>query len=378
VTEAIEMFHPARLMEFDDLYDGIIAAREGGLINETSHDGLSLYCYSRSAVYDRIWTPITLMCRGLILDIPNKRVVATPFTKFFNCGEGDQTIPDLPFETFEKVDGSLIIIWWSGGQWRTATKGSLRSDQARWAAGVLARSDLSALTKGTTYLAEAVYGENRIVIHYDESGLVLLGAFDEGGAELTYDALQEIGAKLGWRTAKRYQYSAVSELLAKAETLPADEEGFVLRFSNGLRLKIKGEEYRRIHALISRCTPLAMWNAMLAGDDLDKVRRDLPEEFWTDFDGITSALQRQISGIIAETEKEAKAVAHLSDKEVGLSLDKFPPSVRGFIFPYRKSGGDILSGRSRRAVFGAVRPTGNRLDGYIPSYAMNRVLDEEG
>jgi RNA ligase len=80
--------------------------------------------------------------------------------------------------------------------------------------------------------------------------------------------------------ARRHSYDSVSQLLLEAKDLPADEEGFVVRFDDGGRLKIKGAEYRRIHALISRITPLAMWEIMQAGDDLAKVRRDIPEEFW--------------------------------------------------------------------------------------------------
>jgi hypothetical protein len=45
-----------------------------------------------------------------------------------------------------------------------------------------------------------------------------------------------------------------------------DAQGFVVRFADGLRLKLKGSEYRRIHALISRRTPLAMGEGLNASD----------------------------------------------------------------------------------------------------------------
>ena len=67
----------------------------------------ALYCYTSKCVYDEAWTDITVLARGLILDLADRRIVATPFPKFFNIGEGGRTIPDLPFETFEKLDGSL-------------------------------------------------------------------------------------------------------------------------------------------------------------------------------------------------------------------------------------------------------------------------------
>ena len=369
------MIHPARQLSYDDLLSGLEAAkREGSVAEAPNRDGLRLFCYTKQAVYDRMWNPFSMMARGLILDDVRKEVVATPFPKFFNVGEGDTTIPDLPFETFEKLDGSLIIIFHHDGQWKTATKGSLYSDQARWARDHLNRFDLSSLVPGDTYLAEGIYPENRIVVTYDYEGLVLLAAYDAQGYELTYDEVLRTATALGGRAAERHSFQSVSDLIAHTGTLSANEEGFVLRFSNGLRLKVKGEEYRRIHALISRCTPLAMWEAMKDDIDLDDLRRQLPEEFWVDFDSITLILSDQLAALTTKIAEAVLGVQHLSDKEVGLMLNNFSKDVRRFVFPYRN--GKLLKGTLRDALFREIRPTGNVLTGYRPSYAMNRVMDE--
>lgn len=371
--------HPAVSMPFDDLRAGLLAALDSKLVTRhLSGEGLETYCYSNSCVYDRQWSPVTLVARGLILDPVAKRVVALPFPKFFNVGENlSATVPDLPFETFEKLDGSLIILFWHKGEWRTATKGAFGSDQAKWAKEWLAAHDLSALDHGVTYLAEAIYPANRIVIAYGRSELVLLAAYRLDGVELRYDELCATGERLGWAVAKRHSFASVADLILHTKGLPPSEEGFVLRFENGVRLKVKGEEYRRIHALISRLSPLSIWEAMHAGDDLETIRRDLPEEFWRDFDAMKEILDHEVAAIVRATKVEADRVADLSDKDVGLQLSSFPTSVRSFIFPYRKNG-DLLSGRTRQALFRAIRPTGNRLDGYVPSYLLSRVLDEAG
>jgi RNA ligase len=373
----MSILHPARTMPFRELVDALRAAREARLVTEqASPDGLRIYCYTQSCVFDAQWSDATLIARGLVLDVERETVAATPFPKFFNAHERGETIPDLPFETFEKVDGSLIIIFWHAGEWKTTTKGTFGTTQAQWAAKRLKDCDLSALQRGTTYLAEAIYAQNRIVVRYAEDAMVMLAAYDEAGAELSYASLCETADRLGWRMAKRHAYDSVLQLLLEAKDLPADEEGFVVRFNDGLRLKIKGAEYRRIHALISRITPLAMREIMEAGDDLAKVRRDIPEEFWTDFDAICALLTRKLDAIIESATREATAVAHLSDKDVGLRLGQFSPDVRPLIFPYRKQGGNLLSGRPRQLVFRTIRPTANELPGYVPSYAINRVLDE--
>jgi RNA ligase len=369
--------HPAREMDFRALSDGLKAARANRLVYERpGPDGLLLYVYTERCVFEDAWNPITMVARGLILDPAAGRVVATPFPKFFNAGERGGTIPDLPFETFEKLDGSLIIIFHHAGRWRAVTKGSFDSAQAQWAQARLDATDLSALRPGGTYLAEATYPENRIVVRYDAPALVLLAAFAEDGTELDHAAIGEIAARLGWAAAERHRFGSVSDLLLHARDLPGTREGFVLRFTDGTRLKVKGNEYKRIHALISRVTPLAMWEAMAAGDAMSSIKRELPEEFWDDFDQIVGLLEAAIVRLTERVARLAEQLHGVSDKDVGLRLQSLDPELRPFIFAWRKQGGNLLTSRSRDVVFRAIRPTGNVLPGYVPSYALGRVLDE--
>jgi RNA ligase len=275
---------------------------------------------------------------------------------------------------FEKLDGSLIIVFYHNGRWKTATKGSFKSSQAVWAAERLPKPDI--LIPGITYLFEAIYPENRIVVHYDYEGLVLLGCYRKDGTEAPYDNVDLSAMFLGVGSARKHDYSSISDLIAVTGTLGPNEEGFVIRFQSGLRLKLKGEEYCRIHRLISRVTPLAMWDAMKNGDDLNEIRKQLPEEFWHDFDTIIGLLSGKIKWVVSRVMNYCYPIAGLSDKEVGLSLDKAPEEIRSFIFPYRRNNGDLLSGRAREHIFRSIRPTGNFLEGYKPSSSMNKITEE--
>lgn len=363
-------------MPFDELMAGLERARGLGFVHRRIDPtaGLQLFIYTPRCVYDDGWDEFAVMARGLIVDQAACRVVATPFPKFFNAGERRGDVPDLPFEAYEKLDGSLVIAFHHDERWRTATKGAFDSEQATWAQARLGAADLSALAPGTTYLFEAVYPENRIVVRYPDPALVMLAAYDTNGRELTYDEVLATCEKLGWRAARRHTFASIAEMVSHAAALPRDDEGFVIRFSNGLRLKLKGAEYRRIHALISRCTPLAMWEAMNAGDDMAAIRRDLPEEFWADFDDIVRLLKASIAAVEARVAEVAASVAHLSDKELGLSLNALPEDARPYLFGFRKAG--AIVGKPRDSLMRSIRPTGNVLAGYVPSYAMGRVLDD--
>ena len=330
--------------------------------------GRRLYIYTNRCVYENGWD-------DFFLHPATQRVIATPFPKFFNAGERGLAIPALSFEVFEKVDGSLGILHYFDGAWRASTKGAFDSPQARWIERRLAGQDLSALVPGTTYLVEAVYPENRIVVRYDTAELVLLAAYREDGAELNVADLSEVAARLDWRVAKRHAFASFADLFEHAKLLPKSEEGFVIRFSDGLRLKVKGSEYQRIHALISRCTPLAMWEAMCTNDDLEAIRRDIPEEFWGDFDAIRSALAARIDGITTKVVATAERLASATDKEIGLQLKSLDPEVQPLIFGWRKAGGKV-DDRARNVLLRMIRPTNNALPGYQPSYAINRIAEE--
>lgn len=369
--------HPARTMEFRELVDALHAAKADRAIQYLDGpDDLQLWKYTNRCVYDRLWTPITVLARGLILDMAEQRVVATPFPKFFNLGEDGGGLPQKSFEVFEKIDGSLIILFFHRGQWRAVTRGSFDSSQAFWATDQLSRCDVAALAPGTTYLAEAVYPENRIVVHYDRPELVMLAGYHVDGRELAYAEVIAAANSLGWRAAERFAFDDIGQMMANVAELPRDKEGFVLRFVDGLRIKLKGAEYRRIHALISNVTPLAVWEMLFAGDDLEAIRRDLPEEFWTDFDDIVNILKGRFTAKIDGARAVVETLQDLSDKEVGLRLATFDEDVRSYIFPGRKEGASFPLGRTRELIWRHVRPTGNELEGYTPSYAMNRIIED--
>jgi RNA ligase len=365
-------------MDYEVLVAGLERARAAGFVIRKAcpETGLHLYCYTQRCVYDHGWDQFSLLARGLIVDPVARAVVATPFPKFFNLGErGAPAAPDLPFEAFDKLDGSLIIAFLHAGRWRAATKGAFDSSQAAWAQARLDAMDTSRLVPGATYLFEAIYPENVIVVRYSVSGLALLAAYEADGTEMPYQELVLAASATGLSVAWRAPFSTLAEMVAQATTLPHDKEGFVIRFADGTRLKVKGAEYKRIHALVSRCTPLAVWEVLAAGGDLVALRQDLPEEFWGDFDQISGLIGTACLELAQRVMRHVEDVSDLTDKELGLRLAERPEDVRSFLFPWRRAATPEAEDKVVQAMLRAVRPTNNVLAGYVPSYAMNRVLE---
>ncbi|MHB1954730.1 MAG: RNA ligase [Sulfobacillus sp.] len=370
-----DMRHPARIIPFEALlsllelecYNGNVSVQESG-------DGLRLYCYTKHCVYTSAWNPINILARGLILNPEKGMVIATPFPKFFNYGELQSNIPSIPFQVFEKLDGSLIIVFHDGTSWRTATKGSFTSSQALWAASRLGNME-SHLTPGTTYLFEAIYKENRIVVKYDYEDLVLLTAYAGDGLELSHEEILDWSQKSSCRTANRLHCSSVSDLLTRARTLPLAEEGWVVRYDNGLRVKIKGEEYLKIHSMLNNLTPLHVWESMRDGHDVWAAKKELPEEFWLDFDNLVNILEKHAEQWKMRIETLHQHTLAWSDKTLGIRRGKLPDPERNFIFGLRKAGNweTFLSGKGRNKFFMLFRPTGNILDDYTPTRQLIEV-----
>jgi len=168
-------------------------------------------------------------CRGLILCLADDnavlsldeplgetRVLARPFDRFFNHGQGaaadvDLEHPDTRF--YEKMDGTLCILYFDfvKDEWHVATRSVAEADlpidgfedftfRTLFEKACLETTGLEDFWRFTflldtkkTYLFELTTPRNRIVVNYENYGITLLGArTNECGTE--HDPLQEARA----------------------------------------------------------------------------------------------------------------------------------------------------------------------------------------
>ena len=249
-----------------------------GLVIKQNHPTLplSIYNYSRTCQYDGMWDDITLNCRGLVLDNEGN-VIAKPFPKFFNYEEHKpEDIPNETFEVYEKMDGSLGIFFHYAGEWHMATRGSFESEQAIKGMEIAKKYNYDTFcVPGFTYLFEIIYPENRIVVDYGkEERLVLLGIMNPNGEELPYEEIVDDG----WDIVYRYEGLGEAYDLLK-EKISKDEEGYVIRFSGGMRMKIKGDEYVRLHRILTNFSTKDIWELLKNGEDLAPLLERVPDEF---------------------------------------------------------------------------------------------------
>jgi RNA ligase len=56
-------------------------------------------------------------------------------------------------------------------------------------------------------------------------------------------------------------------------------EGFVIKFKSGFRMKIKGEDYVRLHRLLTSFSNVDIWELLKDGKDLNGFLDRVPDEF---------------------------------------------------------------------------------------------------
>jgi RNA ligase len=298
-----------------------------GLLHKQTHPTLDLtiWNYSPKVQYERLWDEITLQCRGLVTNSKGK-IVARPFKKFFNYEEHkSEDIPNEDYVVYEKMDGSLGIlfyyeyelsderrynIWFNNnyetgmerffdpnnlpdydnsyyeptpktkGEWIMATRGSFTSPQAIKGKEILDNKyDVSSLSKKRTYLFEIIYPENRIVVNYgNEEKLVLLGVIDtDSGEELPNSSIFFMQEQ-GFEVVTTYKTWGEGYDLLKEE-ISKDKEGYVIRFNNGFRMKIKGEEYVRLHKILTNVSNRDIWEYLKDNKPFDELLEKVPDEF---------------------------------------------------------------------------------------------------
>jgi len=294
-----------------------------GYIARRRHPTAELYIYNYTAKtqFDAYWTPETRACRGLILD-RNGLVIARPFEKFFTLDQHPGPLPLEPFDVFEKLDGSLGILYWTGDSPFIATRGSFDGEQAERANRILHakyRHLFGELDRSLTYLFEIIYPQNRIVVDYgDIEDLILLTAIEtESGRELG-------PLEVGFPVVRRYD--GITDLSALTEMEELNKEGFVVRFESGVRVKLKFEEYKRLHKLVTGVNPKHVWQMLVEGREVAELVDRVPDEFYNWIRGIESGLLQRFSEIESVCRKEFKVLP--TRKETALYFQQLSyPSV---------------------------------------------------
>ena len=293
-----------------------------GKFTVEKHNSADIYIYGYSQMDSdtsrRIkWNNTNINLRGLIVDSKGN-VLSRSFQKFFTfkkylskntifMTEGQiKTIKSDKMRIFEKVDGTFTVLYWIDNIPYLATQRSFRSPKALKATKILYNKyshTFDKLDKNKTYIFEAIYHETKVLVDYgNEHKLYLLGIVDtETGKD--YE-LKDIGFPIAKEyTQELQQIKNLDDL--KNLNLP-NMEGFVIKYGDGLRIKIKFPWYDKTHRVFNqiiayknaafqleeqlrgfleipdnKLTQRKIWTLFEKGIAISEIEKNLPDVFYS-------------------------------------------------------------------------------------------------
>lgn len=280
--------------------------------------------------------PIVRQCRGTVVHVPSGRILAHPYDKFWNHGE--PLADDIDWTTarvLEKLDGSLMILYWHEEGWHVASSGNPTAGGVVDASGTTfrdlfwrvwnARGMRLPTDRTVCFMFELCTRANRIVVHHPKDRLVLHGARDmRTDAELSLDSLSPIAAEHGWEVVGSFPIGTSAEALASAEALdPRDSEGFVVVDASFHRLKVKSPRYVLIHHIrgegMSRGRAIDLW---ISGET-PEVLAHYPE-----YEPDITPVHRRLDALADRAHADFLERRHLgSRKEFALAASELPWSA---------------------------------------------------
>lgn len=283
--------------------------------------------------------PIVMECRSLILDT-SFNVVSRSFDRFFNLGEAPDTQTHLDMNLavcYEKVDGSLIKLYFHNGKWHVATRGTAYADsQCNWGPtfkelvmrALNVKDDaemqirLSGLNTSETHIFELTSQENRVVRRYEGYSLhYLRSRVNATGEYINVWPMLYAICKLGSNIVQPrfYKFSDVSSCLAAAKSLPNLEEGYVI-YQEGLPVcKVKSPAYLAVHAIRGEgLTPKRTMQLVLMNEQ-DEYLTYFPEDS-IHFTPVVAALKLHLQNITDVYEQFSNVE---SQKEFALAVSRY-------------------------------------------------------
>ena len=229
--------------------------------------------------------------------------------------------PDEIVEATIKYDGSLGIAFLWNGEVMVTTRRRMDSQQAIWAKQWIGdHCNLSEFQAGYTYLFEIVYSNNTMVVNYPFEGLVLLAITDEIGREMAYEELLGCAKTINFFMVTPRIVGPYSEVMWYCGGIKVDQkvitpfssgaspvnekrqEGWVVKFQGGNRLKIIHEWWKNASKLGQLVHPQVVW-LLIKHDKIKDVFGDAPIQFKTEVRRMVRAVGRTIDRTLRGEEK---------------------------------------------------------------------------
>jgi len=288
--------------------------------------------------------PLVQTCRSIILDEDDDwKVICHPYDKFFNYGEF-QAI-DIDYDTavvYEKLDGSIINMYYYRDEWRVSTSGypdaggSVYDDprtyaELFWDTWKELGYELPPydMFSSYTFMFELMTPYNKIIVPHKKSRIVLHGIRNiYSGMEV---AIAEGAEELGWEIVKRYPFKHMGNLIADAASMKGlEQEGYVICDADFNRVKLKCPDYVGLHHFRYLSTPKSFMNMILTNETNEFLA------YFPEMADSYNRLAKMLDTKCAKIDAVYESFKNIdSQKEFALAV-KGLPSIKHILFAIRK------------------------------------------
>jgi T4 RnlA family RNA ligase len=276
-------------------------------------------------------------CRGLTFCSTTGRIIARKYAKFFNLNEKPETQANIidwtqPHDILEKLDGSMITPFYVGDmeeitpeKIRWATKMGLTDVAKPVDEWVEQHPHYAAWAAHTMYadftpIFEWCSRQQRIVIDYPEDRLVLTAIRNNKTGEYLSREAMLAAERSGIEIVRALPGSVenIETFMQEAYDLEG-AEGYVVRFTDGHMLKVKGAWYCQIHKTKELLTFEKDVLSLILEDRLDDAKA-----FMDDQDRArVEAFNEAFTAALIETGERLRAIAAEGARVTGGDKKKF-------------------------------------------------------
>lgn len=257
----------------------IIEMRNNKFIHESSNGNISSFNFSKDVFYNKKWDEQTMKARGLFIDIPNAKIVARSYNKFFNINEVSETklewLKDklmFPINLYRKENGFLGLVSYNPYTDDLFISSKSRVDSSH--AGYLADILYGSCSEHTISLIKDFVRDNNVtmvfevidpvndphIIEYKSRSVVLLDIIynDINFMKYSYKDMCDVADSFGLaHKHKAYTIDNWQDFMRLYDKCHTNEykylgeyiEGFVIEDSSGFMTKMKLNYYNIWKAL---------------------------------------------------------------------------------------------------------------------------------
>ena len=324
---------------------------EKGLLRKSEDKDLVQYNYSEmvnNAPMGELWDEITMFNRGNIYEKKTGRLIAKAMPKFLNLGQlseekQKELILKPQFNLTEKMDGCLGILYMYNGEIRCNSRGGFDNYVTDKIKELLPKYIMiKRILEHNTLNVEVISPETKIICDYgDIQDLYLITAFsnNEEIGEFSYKDLNMMAQIMRMPCVKEY-HMTWEALLRWQKEADSSQEGFVVRFPNNERIKIKSEDYLRIAKLKMGFSKKRIWEHMR--DDiingtktLEDYLNNLPDELTTQADVYYNELKTDMQNLVTEVFKLHNETKDIPINKLAPVLKEKRPELSGCVFNMR-------------------------------------------